>query len=147
MAREQGGKGEIVWHVTKHASSARQTRWTPTALPHQKKSLFVENLVMFRIRMAAMALVVSVSIAGLTAPVAMAQTASSDAAASTTSKAAQKAQRKADRKAARAKKNAELKDLEKNGYQPGGDQTNYPQNIQNAEKKSAAEKAKAASAP
>ena len=40
---------------------------------------------------------------------------------------------------------AELKDLEKNGYNPAGDQTNYPQNIQNAEKKSAA--AKAASAP
>jgi hypothetical protein len=102
---------------------------------------------MYRIRMAAMALVVSVSIAGLTAPVAMAQTAASDTGASTTSKAAQKAQRKADRKAARAKKNAELKDLEKNGYQPGGDQTNYPQNIQDAQKKSAAEKAKAASAP
>jgi uncharacterized protein YlxW (UPF0749 family) len=147
MAREQGGNGEIVWHVAKHANPARQTRWTPVALPHQKKPLFVENLVMYRIRMAAMALVVSVSIAGLTAPVAMAQTASSDTGASATSKAAQKAQRKADRKAARAKKNAELKDLEKNGYQPGGDQTNYPQNIQNAEKKSAAEKAKAASAP
>jgi hypothetical protein len=116
------------------------------ALPHQKKPLFVENLVMYRIRMAAVALVVSVSIAGLTASVAMAQTAASDTGAST-SKQAQKAQRKADRKAARAKKNAELKDLEKNGYQPGGDQTNYPQNIQNAEKKSAAEKAKAASAP
>ena len=116
------------------------------ALPHQKKPLLVENLVMYRIRMAAMAFVVSVSIAGLTVPVAMAQTASSDTGASTT-KQEQKAQRKAARKAARAKKNAELKDLEKNGYQPGGDQTNYPQNIQNAEKKSAAAKAKAASAP
>jgi Domain of unknown function (DUF4148) len=111
-----------------------------------KKPLFVENLVMYRIRMAAMALVVSVSIAGLTTPVAMAQTAASDTGASTP-KQVEKAQRKAARKAARAKKNAELKDLEKNGYQPGGDQTNYPQNIQNAEKKSAAEKAKAASAP
>jgi hypothetical protein len=99
---------------------------------------------MFNIRMAALALVVSASIAGLSAPVAMAQ--SSDAgAASAPSKAAAKAQRKADRKAARAKKNAELKDLEKNGYQPAGDQTNYPQNLQNAEKKSAAAKAKAAS--
>jgi hypothetical protein len=112
----------------------------------KKELLFVENLVMYRIRMAAMALVESVSIAGLTAPVAMAQTAASDMCASAT-KQEQKAQRKAARKAARAKKNAELKDLEKNGYQPGGDQTNYPQNIQNAEKKSAAEKAKAASAP
>jgi Tfp pilus assembly protein PilV len=128
----------------KHASSARQTRWTPRALPHQKKPLFVENLVMYRIRMAALALVVSVAAAGLSAPVAMAQT--SDAAASTP-KQVQKAQHKAERKAARAKKNAELKDLEKNGYQPGGDQTNYPQNIQDAEKKSAAAKAKAASAP
>jgi len=112
----------------------------------KKEPLFVENLVMYRIRMAAMALVVSVSIVGLTAPVAMAQTAASDMGASAT-KQEQKAQRKAARKAARAKKNAELKDLEKNGYQPGGDQTNYPQNIQNAEKKSAAAKAKAASAP
>jgi Tfp pilus assembly protein PilV len=108
-----------------------------------KKPLFVENLDMSRTRMAALAFVVSVAIAGLTAPVAMAQTA--DAAAST--KQVQKAQHKADRKAARAKKNAELKDLEKNGYNPSGDQTNYPQNIQNAEKKSAAAKAKAASAP
>ena len=101
---------------------------------------------MYRIRMAAMALVVSVSIAGLTAPSAMAQTAASDMGASTT-KQEQKAQRKAARKAARAKKNAELKELEKNGYQPGGDQTNYPQNIQNAQKKAAEAKAKAASAP
>jgi hypothetical protein len=102
---------------------------------------------MFNVRIAAVALAVSVAIAGLSAPIAMAQ--SSDAAASAPSKAAAKAQRKADRKAdrkaARAKKNAELKDLEKNGYQPGGDQTNYPQNLQDAEKKSAAEKAKAAS--
>src|ERR1700733_6899055 len=137
MAREQGGKCEIVWHVAKHASPARQTRWTPMALPHQKKPLFVENLVMYRIRMAAMALVVSVSIAGLTAPVAMAQTASSDTGASTP-KQVKKAQNKAARKAARAKKNAELKTLEKNGYQPGGDLTSYPQNLQSAEHKAAA---------
>jgi hypothetical protein len=45
--------------------------------------------------------------------------------------------RKAQRKAARAKKNAELKTLEKNGYQPGNDLTNYPQNLQSAERKSA----------
>ena len=38
-------------------------------------------------------------------------------------------------KAARAKKNAELKALEKNGYQPGADLTSYPQNLQNAERK------------
>jgi hypothetical protein len=44
---------------------------------------------------------------------------------------------KAQRKAARAKKNADLKVLEKNGYQPGGDLTTYPQNLQDAERKSA----------
>jgi hypothetical protein len=45
--------------------------------------------------------------------------------------------RRAQRKAARAKKNAELKALEKNGYQPGADLTSYPQNLQNAESKAA----------
>jgi hypothetical protein len=120
----------------------------PTAPPLQRKPLFVENLVMFQIRMAAIALVVSVSVTALTTPVAMAQasdTAQAADMAASTPKQVQKAQRKAERKAARAKKNAELKELEKNGYQPGGDQLNYPQNIQNAEKKSAADKAKAAS--
>jgi len=95
---------------------------------------------MFNIRSAAVALAVSASILGLTVPVAMAQS-SGAVAASAPSKAAAKAQRKAERKAARAKKNAELKELEKNGYQPGGDQINYPQDLQNAEKKAAAAKA------
>ncbi|MFM0206346.1 hypothetical protein PQQ96_02970 [Paraburkholderia sediminicola] len=45
--------------------------------------------------------------------------------------------RKAQRKAARARKNADLKVLEKNGYQPGGDLTSYPQNLQDAERKTA----------
>jgi hypothetical protein len=103
--------------------------------------LHLEKIVMFRIRIAAVAALVSIAVAGITAPVAMAQ--SSDAAASTP-KEIQKAQRKAERKAARAKKNAELKTLEQNGYNPAGDQVNYPQNIQDAEKKAAA--AKAASA-
>jgi hypothetical protein len=79
------------------------------------------------------------------APVAMAQTAAPDVAASTSKEA-----RKAQRKAARAKKNAELKELEKQGYQPGGDQQNYPQNIQDAQRKVDAQKAAkgaAASAP
>jgi hypothetical protein len=44
--------------------------------------------------------------------------------------------RKAQRKAARAKRNAELTELRKQGYQPeGGSNPNYPQNAQNAEKK------------
>jgi len=57
-------------------------------------------------------------------------------AGSNSSKQAEKAQKKAERKARRAKKNAELSTLEKNGYKPAGDQLRYPQNIQNAEKKS-----------
>lgn len=46
------------------------------------------------------------------------------------------AQRKQARKEARAKKNAELKKLEDAGYQPGrSSDPNYPQDLQNAEKK------------
>jgi hypothetical protein len=45
--------------------------------------------------------------------------------------------RKAQRKAARAQKNADLKKLEKGGYQPGQDTADYPQNLQNAERKTA----------
>lgn len=46
-----------------------------------------------------------------------------------------KAQRKAEKKQARAKKNAELKQLESNGYNPARNDANYPQDIQNAQKK------------
>jgi hypothetical protein len=47
-----------------------------------------------------------------------------------------KEQKKAARKQARAKKNAELKKLEGAGYNPaGGSDLNYPQNLQNAQKK------------
>jgi len=52
-----------------------------------------------------------------------------------TGKQAQKAQKKAERKARRAQKNADLNKLEKNGYNPSGNQLRYPQNVQNAEKK------------
>ncbi|WP_322030477.1 DUF4148 domain-containing protein [Paraburkholderia sp. J76] len=49
-----------------------------------------------------------------------------------------KAQRKEARKEARDQKNAELKKLEKNGYNPAaGNDSNYPNDIQNAEKKAA----------
>ncbi|CAL8481565.1 hypothetical protein [Caballeronia sp. S22] len=70
--------------------------------------------------------------------VAQAQPASDQAStmdSSNTSKQAQKATKKAERKAHREKKNAELKKLENNGYNPSGDQLRYPQNVQNAEKK------------
>lgn len=46
-----------------------------------------------------------------------------------------KADRKAARKQARAKKNAELKKLEANGYNPSRNDPNYPNDIQKAQKK------------
>jgi hypothetical protein len=49
-----------------------------------------------------------------------------------------RAQRKAERKAARAKNNAELKKLEDAGYKPANNDPNYPQNLQDAQKKAAA---------
>ncbi|WP_205299413.1 MULTISPECIES: DUF4148 domain-containing protein [unclassified Paraburkholderia] len=74
-----------------------------------------------------------------TIPLAVAQndTASPAAAASAAkpTKAERKAARKAARKQARAKKNAELKKLEDAGYQPGQNDPNYPNNLQQAQKK------------
>jgi hypothetical protein len=60
---------------------------------------------------------------------------SNDLAASSPASQSTKAQRKAERKANRAKKNAELSQLEKSGYNPAGDTIHYPQNIQDAERK------------
>lgn len=51
------------------------------------------------------------------------------------SKADMKAQHKAASKARRAHKNAELKKLEKNGYNPATNDPKYPDKLQNAEKK------------
>jgi len=75
-------------------------------------------------------------------PALRAQAAASDADTSgaTMSKQELKAQKKAESKARRAKKNAELSTLEKNGYNPAGNQTNYPQNLQNAQQKAAGQK-------
>jgi hypothetical protein len=50
-------------------------------------------------------------------------------------KAQAKAQRKAARKEARAKNHAELKKLEDAGYKPALNDPNYPQNLQDAQKK------------
>jgi type II secretory pathway pseudopilin PulG len=97
---------------------------------------------MFRIRFVAVAAVVSITAAGVIPSVAAAQ---SSGTAASSPRQVQKAQRTAARKSNRAQKNAELSTLKTNGYDPAGDQTNYPQNIQNAEKKSAA--AKASSTP
>lgn len=56
-------------------------------------------------------------------------------AASAASSAQKRAANKAARKSNRAQKDAELQKLEKNGYNPSGEQHDYPDNIQNAEKK------------
>ncbi|MFL9965404.1 hypothetical protein PQR02_31045 [Paraburkholderia sediminicola] len=75
-------------------------------------------------------------------PVLDAYAASSDATVpdSSVSKQELKAQKKADCKARQAKKNAELNQLEKNGYNPAGNQINYPENLQNAQQKAAGQK-------
>jgi len=75
---------------------------------------------------------------GLTiAPLTSAQDNAATTATNTTQTApATKAEKKATRKQARAKKNAELKKLEDAGYNPAKrDDANYPQDIQNAQKK------------
>jgi hypothetical protein len=69
---------------------------------------------------------------GAIAP-AFAQTDATGAAASAANPT--KAQRKQARKEARAKKNAELKKLEDAGYNPSRNDPNYPQDLQNAQKK------------
>ena len=85
---------------------------------------------------------------GGSVPAAIAQ--SSNTASEATTKQKQQVQRKADRREARARKNAELEALEKKGYQPGGEQQDYPKNAQDAERKVQEQKAAApvsASAP
>ncbi|ANB71286.1 hypothetical protein [Paraburkholderia phytofirmans] len=72
---------------------------------------------------------------GSSAPAADEANAGNAAKPSAASKAAAKAQRKAARKEARAKKNAELKQLESNGYNPSRNDPNYPTDLQNAQKK------------
>lgn len=70
------------------------------------------------------------------APADTTSTATTGTAASATTAKPTKAQRKQARKEARARKNAELSKLEKNGYNPAtSNDSSYPQDIQNAEKK------------
>jgi hypothetical protein len=92
------------------------------------------DTVMLNLRTAPLAVLALSAAALVTLPVASAQ--AQDSGASTT-----KEVKKAQRKQARAKKNAELGQLEKNGYNPAGEQTNYPQNLQNAQKRVEAQKA------
>lgn len=96
------------------------------------------------------AVVAVVALAGLTlagAQVAVAQDAAPTVSAPT-SASTPKQIRKAQRKAARAKKNAELSALEKNGYHmTGGKQTDYPENLENAERKAHAAQAGSGALP
>ncbi|MGU7772679.1 hypothetical protein ACV229_21215 [Burkholderia sp. MR1-5-21] len=98
---------------------------------------------MIRIRAvsAVVAVATSIGLMLAAAPAAFAQDAT-DAASATagaaTAKQIKKAQRKAAHKAARAKRNEELRTLEKNGYKPTADENNYPDDVQKAERKAAA---------
>ncbi|MGF6370892.1 hypothetical protein OKW40_003642 [Paraburkholderia sp. RAU6.4a] len=82
----------------------------------------------------------ALSLISIAALQAHAATTDADASDSVTSKQEMKAQKKAESKARRAKKNAELSKLEKNGYNPAGNQSNYPQNLQNAQQKATGQK-------
>ncbi|WP_374729481.1 hypothetical protein [Caballeronia calidae] len=69
-------------------------------------------------------------------PLSYAQVSSTNATDATQAASMTKAEKKAAKKQARAKKNAELKKLEDAGYNPGrANDPNYPQNLQDAQKK------------
>ncbi|AMM17481.1 hypothetical protein AX768_25095 [Burkholderia sp. PAMC 28687] len=94
---------------------------------------------MSRVRIALITLLASLGIIVGATPDSFAQSADAASAAQPMSKQAQKAQRKADRKAVRAKNSAELGELEKNGYNPGSDHNEYPEDLQKAQSKVNAE--------
>lgn len=97
---------------------------------------------MLRMRNASIALVAVLSMTVSVVPAANAQSVSPAATTDQPASASTPKQvRKAKRKMARARKNAELSSLKKNGFSPGGDQENYPSNIQSAERKMQASKA------
>ncbi|MGA7776449.1 MAG: DUF4148 domain-containing protein [Paraburkholderia sp.] len=92
----------------------------------------------FRLKAIALGFTVTTLVAGSIVPAfAQGDSGASDAAKAMAASSAKptKAERKAARKQARDKKNAELKKLEANGYQPGRADPNYPQNLQDAQKK------------
>jgi hypothetical protein len=93
-------------------------------------------------RIASIALSLIVTAAGISVvPLSYAQDTGSTGTAATPAAPAQaasmtKEEKKAARKQARAKKNAELKKLEDAGYNPAkANDPNYPQDLQNAQKK------------
>jgi hypothetical protein len=105
------------------------------------------NMTRIRVLSAVVAMATSVGLTLVGPQVAVAQDATQAAPVpmgASTAKQISKAQRKAARKVAREKRNADLAALEKNGYRmTGGDQNNYPENLQNAERKAQASKAAA----
>lgn len=109
--------------------------------PHVTQRIDTEVLMMVR-KMSGFAVSTGVALvlfAVSALPVSAAGT-DTGASGSTMTKQELKAQKKADSQSRRAKKNAELSTLEKNGYNPAGNQTNYPQNLQNAQQKAAGQK-------
>lgn len=83
----------------------------------------------------ALSLIVPAAVAFVTTS-SYAQGTGSTATGATQAASTTKAQRKAARKEARAKKNTELKKLEEAGYNPArANDPNYPQDLQNAQKK------------
>jgi len=89
-----------------------------------------------RVRVASITVLASLGVVLGAAPDAFSQSTDTTAASPMPSlKQAQKAQRKADRKAARARNTAELSKLEKNGYNPADDRSDYPNNLRRAQEK------------
>jgi hypothetical protein len=100
-----------------------------------RKRMKVKQLYVF-------AATATVTLSLIAVPALTAHAANGDAVASDSAMSKQelKAQKKADSKARHAKKNAELSQLQKNGYNPAGNQTNYPQNLESAQQKAAGQK-------
>ncbi|SAK83317.1 hypothetical protein AWB78_04118 [Caballeronia calidae] len=90
-----------------------------------------------RTKLAGVAVAFLVGVAGtVVVPLSYAQVSSTNATDATQAASMTKAEKKAAKKQARAKKNAELKKLEDAGYNPGrANDPNYPQNLQDAQKK------------
>jgi len=90
-----------------------------------------------RTKLASIAVSLIMGVVGASAaPLSYAQDTGSTATDATQAAPTTKAEKKAARKQARAKKNAELKKLEDAGYNPGrANDPNYPQDLQNAQKK------------
>jgi len=88
-----------------------------------------------RVRVASITVLASLGIVLGAAPDAFAQSTDGTRTTPPTPRQAQKAQRKADRKAARAKNSVKLNKLEKNGYSPTDDRSDYPDNLCRAQDK------------